>query len=219
MKISNLVVYIIDNKISQFYYFYKKRNWIARSPLRGNCGGGNILKKEYHLKPFNSKGRADKFTLSAILSRMSDFLAVSYQLKGPVKDLSFQPPSGKPERRNKLWDDTCFELFLMPSGSETYWEFNLAPSGDWNAYSFNGYRQGMGEERAIGTLPFDVTILPDCLRLEVEIDLGKIIKSQSTINTGISAVIRNGDHKTFWALVHYGTSPDFHRRDGFIIEL
>jgi len=177
------------------------------------------LKKEYHLKPFNSQGAADKLTLSAALSRRSDILAVTYRLKGPVKDLSFQPPSGKPERRNNLWDDTCFELFLMPYGSEAYWEFNFAPSGDWNSYNFNGYRQGMREECAIGTLPSDVTILPDSLRLEVEIDLGKIIKSQSAIKAGISAVIKNRDDKTFWALIHNGTRPDFHRKDGFIIEL
>jgi len=177
------------------------------------------LKKEYHLIPFDPQSAPGELELSASLTRQSDCLAVVYKLKGPMTSLSLRTIAGKPERRNGLWEETCFELFLMPAGSEVYWEFNLSPSGDWNVYRFNGYRLGMKEERAIGTLPFEVTIMPDSLRLEVEIDPGKITKSQSAIKAGISAVIKKRDDMTFWALVHKGTRPDFHRKDGFIIEL
>jgi hypothetical protein len=178
------------------------------------------LKKEYHLISFDQQNAPDEFKLSASLKRQSDSLTIVYKLKGPMTNLSLRTITGKPERRNGLWEETCFELFLMPTGSEAYWEFNLSPSGDWNVYRFNGYRLGIKEERGIGTLPFDVTILPGSLWLEVEIDLAKIIKSPSAIKAGISAVIKGvNEDRSYWALAHNGTRPDFHRADGFLIIL
>jgi hypothetical protein len=52
------------------------------------------------------------------------------------------PPSAAPVRTDDLWQHTCFELFLFDPESGTYREFNFAPSGQWAAYSFDGYRSG-----------------------------------------------------------------------------
>jgi hypothetical protein len=177
------------------------------------------MKKEYRLQPFDDKSASDKFELLTALRKTSGILAVAYKLVGPINELSFQSSSGKPERKNGLWEETCFELFIMPCGSEAYWEINLSPSGDWNIYRFNGYRRGMQEEQGFKKLPFNVKTLTDCLMLDIEIDLKKFIKSQSAINVGVNAVIKNGDNKTYWALAHKGGQPDFHRKDGFTIKL
>ena len=47
------------------------------------------------------------------------------------------------ERADELWKTTCFEAFLRPMGEESYREWNFAPSSQWAAYRFTGYRQGM----------------------------------------------------------------------------
>lgn len=45
-------------------------------------------------------------------------------------------------RVDDLWRTTCFELFLRRAGEEAYIEFNFSPSGEWSAWTFEGYREG-----------------------------------------------------------------------------
>ncbi len=53
------------------------------------------------------------------------------------------PPAVVPARADGLWQRTCFELFLKRPGEAGYCEFNFSPSGEWAAYRFAGYREGM----------------------------------------------------------------------------
>ena len=126
-------------------------------------------------------------------------------------------------RKNGLWEETCFEFFLGVKGSERYWEFNLSPSGHWNVYRFKSYRQGMQEEPAFTSLPFSVQLYSNSLLLSLGLGLDKIIPQEQVsevLQVALSAVIKTRDGKTtYWALTHPGPQADFHRRDGFIIEL
>jgi hypothetical protein len=179
------------------------------------------LKKEntFILSPFNT-GDARNLGVRGKLERKSGRLIVVYELNGPVKNLAIPQLSMKPERKNRLWEETCFELFLSPVDSEAYWEFNLSPSGDWNVFKFSAYRQGMQEEQAFETLPFTVEILTESMQLAVEIDPGKFIPDGKAVNVGISAVIKDvHGERSYWALTHNEIKPDFHRKDGFLIVL
>lgn len=49
----------------------------------------------------------------------------------------------EPGPTDELWRTTCFEAFVRPAGENAYREWNFAPSGDWAAYDFTGYREGM----------------------------------------------------------------------------
>lgn len=55
------------------------------------------------------------------------------------------PATVGPARADGLWQRTCFELFLRRVGEEGYCEFNFSPSGEWAAYRFDSYREGMAE--------------------------------------------------------------------------
>ena len=55
------------------------------------------------------------------------------------------PEAEEPSRTDELWKATCFEAFLRETGSDAYQEWNFAPSGQWAAYDFTGYRDGMTE--------------------------------------------------------------------------
>ncbi len=157
--------------------------------------------------------------ISGTLGRWGNVLSVSYDLHGTLEAIAVPAPADNPGRRDGLWNETCFELFLSPDNADRYWEFNFSPAGNWNVYRFEAYRQGMHEEQAFATLLFSVQTHPAALNLSVELDLEKIIPRDQVLKVGISAVIRSAAGAcTYWALVHPGAQPDFHRRDGFIIE-
>jgi hypothetical protein len=179
-----------------------------------------MKKMNFSLKPFKRENSLLHFSLTGRISRDMERLTIIYELSGTIKKLIVPPLSHTPERMDRLWEATCFELFLNPIDSDTYWEFNLSPSGNWNVYRFNAYRMGMKEELTFNILPFSVQSYPDILQLELEFDLENLISSGQAINIGICAVTRFVDTKTYyWALTHHGSKPDFHRRDSFIIEL
>jgi len=174
----------------------------------------------FDLKPFQPEEISRDFRLTGMISRDTGRLKLLYELIGPLNNLAIPAFSGEPKRRDRLWEKTCFELFLNIRGSDTYWEFNLSPSGDWNVYRFNAYREGRQEEQAVIDLAFRVQSSPDVLKLILEINAEKIIPPYHPVNAAISAVLKSSSGRTtYWALAHNGMKPDFHTRDGFLIDL
>ena len=176
--------------------------------------------RTFFLKPFPSGDVPQELKISCEIGRSAETLSLCYELLCPVSKLLIPVRSDKPERRSGLWENTCLELFIGLKDSASYWEFNLSPSGDWNAYRFESYRRGMMEEPAFTCFPFNVITLTDSLRVFAEVDLGKIAQSGRALEAGMSAVIKAADEsRSYWALEHTGNCPDFHRRDCFTVEL
>jgi hypothetical protein len=124
--------------------------------------------------------------------------------------------AAEPERAGELWKTTCFEAFLRPLGEDSYREWNFAPSGQWAAYDFSDYRDGMAEG--------EVT-QPPYIRLEDNFTwwaVGASIAVLADINweLGLSAVLEEKDGtKSYWALAHPSEKPDFHAPDCFVAKL
>lgn len=173
----------------------------------------------FTLKPFEAVSSPDA-GISGAISRRSGVLDISYKLTAALREIVIPARADVPSRRKGLWEETCFELFAGSTGTDRYWEFNLSPSGHWNVFRFESYRQGMQEEQAFSSLPFSVSRHQDLLRISLQIDLGRIMPSDRPVRLGISAVLKamNGT-LSFWALIHPGTKADFHLRDSFIMEL
>ena len=173
----------------------------------------------FFLRPFPSACPLPSVKITGTVGRRGSVLYLGYDLLGLTEALAIPAPAAVPARRDGLWKETCFELFLGLEKSDRYWEFNFSPAGHWNVFGFETYRQGMQEEQAFASLPFSVQSHPDGLNLSVELDLEKIILRDHALKAGISAVVRSaGGDCTYWALTHPGTQPDFHRKDGFIIK-
>ena len=172
----------------------------------------------FSLIPFPSALPLPAVQIIGTVARRGDVLYTGYELLGLTEAIAIPAPAVVPLRRDGLWTATCFELFLGPEKSDRYWECNFSPSGHWNVFCFESYRQGMREELAFASLPFSVHLHPGALNLSVELDLEKIIPRDQALKVGISAVLKfvEGDC-TYWALTHPGQQPDFHRKDGFII--
>ena len=174
----------------------------------------------FSLKPFPADGLSPHLKIAGDIGRRSNKLSIHFALSGPLAELMVPALADIRLRKNGLWEETCFEFFLAPVNSEHYWEFNLSTSGHWNVYRFTSCREGMQEEAAFTALPFSVLLHRGSLQLSVEVRLDKIVPTDQALRINISAVIKTiNDGVTFWALTHPGPQPDFHRRDGFIIDL
>ncbi|NMG09458.1 DOMON-like domain-containing protein [Brasilonema sp. UFV-L1] len=171
----------------------------------------------FSLQPFPI-AEIPNLKITGNIARQANQLTIHYALAGNLKEIVIATPSDKPARKHELWKDTCFEFFLGVKNSHRYWEFNLSPAGHWNVYRFDGYRQGMQEETAFTTLPFNVQRLSDSLAVVLNMNLDQIVSAEQVIEVGITTVIKHKDGEvSYWALTHPGTEADFHRRDSFMI--
>ncbi|MDP2658117.1 MAG: DOMON-like domain-containing protein [Candidatus Deferrimicrobium sp.] len=174
----------------------------------------------FFLKPFTGEGNPAGVTFDGSIARRADTLSIRYEVRGNLSKVSIPAAAEAPRRKDRLWEGTCLELFLGTADSGEYWEFNLSPSGHWNVYRFTRYREGMREEPAITSLPFDVRRDSEALLLTAEFGIGTIVPAGKDLAIGVAAVIGTIDGgKNHWALVHPASLPDFHRRDGFALIL
>ena len=176
--------------------------------------------RTFSLHPYLPLDALPGLAIGGSVSRQAETLAIRFVLQGDRRQLAMPRAVGPPVRRHRLWEKTCFEFFVAPGDAEHYWEVNLSPAGHWNVYRFSGYRQGMQEELAYTALPVAVRKNATSLQLDAALDLARIVSPAQPLRIGISAVIqaRVGAH-SFCALTHPGPQADFHRRDGFIVEL
>jgi hypothetical protein len=82
-------------------------------------------------------------------------LVLRYFVTGKIGALRL-PPIAPPERAKELWQRTCFEAFVRCPERDIYYEFNFAPSTQWAAYQFAGYRSGMREASGVSAPPIAV---------------------------------------------------------------
>jgi hypothetical protein len=130
-----------------------------------------------------------------------------FGIGAPADRFVLPEPVEEPGRAGDLWKTTCFEAFLRISGASGYREWNFAPSGEWAAYDFTGYRDGRT----------DAETAPPYIRVEDNMTwwaLGATIAvdAESSWELGLSAIFEEKDGtKSYWAIAHPpGEKPDFH---------
>jgi hypothetical protein len=148
-------------------------------------------------------------------------LVLRYFVTGKISDLRI-PPAAAAARADELWQHTCFEAFVRTAPDTGYYEFNFAPSTQWAAYRFSGYRSGMCVANEIDAPLIEVQSTPQRYMLRASLELSPLSSLQRDAgwHLGLSALIEetNG-HKSYWALAHPPGKADFHHSDGFAHEL
>jgi hypothetical protein len=145
-------------------------------------------------------------------------LVFCYTVAGNIGDLVL-PPVTAPKRADELWRHTCFEAFVRSLSDGGYYEFNFAPSTQWAAYQFSGYRNGMRAATEIGAPKIKARFAPACCMLQVALALDELLP-ESPWRLGLSAVIEEtSGRKSYWALAHPPGKPDFHHSDCFKAKL
>ena len=159
-------------------------------------------------------------TISGIVSRQRNNFSISYMVAGNIEEIFFPSLVVNPTRQDNLWKTTCFEFFIAAKDSPAYWEFNLSPSGEWNVYIMDAYRQvNMREETRFSKLEFRVQEDAECFSLEHELNLNSIILEETSVQVGIASVITaNTGQLSYWALTHPHVEADFHLRKSFVLE-
>lgn len=145
-------------------------------------------------------------------------LVLEYRLRGDPSALRIAPPQPEPLRRGELWRTTCFEAFVR-TGNEAYVEFNLAPSREWDAYSFVSYRQGMDRLDLSGPPRIEVERQSDGLRLLAQLDLPAPGPADGAPLALCAVVEDQAGVKSYWALAHPDGQADFHHPDCFAAHL
>jgi hypothetical protein len=176
--------------------------------------------RSFSLRPFPAAGAPPDGAITGSIARCSHSLDIQWTFKGRPAALVIPAAVETPARRHGLWLETCFECFVGVKHSPCYWEFNLSPAGHWNVYRFSGYRLGMKEETAFTALPFTVRSQPDSLSLRMKLYVGRVVEVAQILETNVCAVLKHKSGEvSCWALVHPGPQADFHRRDGFAVEI
>lgn len=178
-----------------------------------------MSRQAFALLPFPG-GPALPFRVDGSVSRQEGRLALTYELTGEVATVAWPAPASAPERRDRLWQETCCECFLARPGEAGYWEANLSPAGHWQLYHFDDYRQGMRPETAIAAPAIATEQDAAACRLSTTLDLGPLLAPAQPLLLGVTMVVRAVDGATsYWALAHPGEQPNFHHRAAFRLTL
>jgi hypothetical protein len=155
-----------------------------------------------------------------VLRPQTHSLAFTYAVTGTISDLAVSPMAAA-TRTDELWRHTCFEAFVGSSLSVSYYEFNFAPSTQWAAYWFSGYRADMRVATDINAPQIAVQSSPERYVLQASLELGQsLLSPRSTLRVGLSAVIEEtSGRRSYWALAHPPGKADFHHSDSFALEV
>lgn len=153
----------------------------------------------------------------------SDSLCFAYVLEADPRYVRIPSPIGDAGRADRLWAHTCFEAFVALAQTPRYIELNFSPSGQWAAYTFESYRQGMVP--ALDAAP-RLTLDGDAERLELQAEVrlsglpGLRTSPQSSLRLALSTVVEDQEGRlSYWALRHPAGRPDFHHPDSFTLAL
>jgi len=148
-------------------------------------------------------------------------LVLIYLVSGQIGDLRL-PPVVAAARADELWRHTCFEAFVRAPPGAAYYELNFAPSTQWAAYRFSGYRSGMQVASEIGAPRIAVQASAERYTLQAALELDRLagLPRETPWRLGLCALIedRNG-RLSYWALAHPPGQADFHHADCFAHEL
>jgi hypothetical protein len=143
---------------------------------------------------------------------------VSYSVTGAVERVRI-PELRASAFADELWQHTCFELFAREDASGAYSEFNFSPSGEWAAYAFDRYRDGMRRRDDVTALRIAVRRRERTLELDAAIAAPELHPAKA-LSFALSAVIEETDGTlSYWALKHAGEKPNFHHPDAFALHL
>ena len=143
--------------------------------------------------------------VTAHITATPDGCEAEFRLDGHVPAIIL-PPSAAPGRRDNLWQTTCFEIFWQPLGGTAYREFNLSPSGQWAAYDFDSFREGMRDA------PVEAIALA-CSHDEAGLVLKARIAAElpGPAQVALNAIVEHADGgKQYWALAFPPGKPEFH---------
>jgi len=179
------------------------------------------LPEFYRLKAFDGRQSPD---LRASVAQLGTQLVISFRVF-PLTKLDIPAARPKPEARERLWEHTCFEVFVQAEGMNSYLEWNASPSGDWAVFAFRAYRdriplEGPGFDPALH-IKEDEGGLEIAMTLQTSAWLAFWPQARTSgFRLGLASVLRDASGGlSYWSLLHPSVKPDFHDARSYILEL
>ena len=163
------------------------------------------------LVPFGGPEAA--LTIHGALRHDPSALSITYTVTGNLTSVVLEPRAPHPERRDNLWQTTCFELFFASPTETTYWELNLSPAGHWNLYRFDDFREGMRQEASVTAVAITTKAAADLFTLTATVPLPPEAAALTHLTAALTVVLAHADgNLSYWAAKHHPDQPDFHDR-------
>lgn len=144
-------------------------------------------------------------------------LLLEWSLTGDLDALAI-PCRSVSSRAEQLWEHTCFEAFVAPASGAGYYELNFAPSTQWAAYAFDGYRQGMRPLALAKAPTVKVVTTANELRVTAALELDSLADAPWPWRIGLTAVVEDrAGGRAYFALEHPRAKPDFHDAAAFTV--
>jgi hypothetical protein len=161
-----------------------------------------------------------------------------YVLEADPRLVRIPPPIAEAGRTDRLWAHTCFEAFIGVADSPQYLELNFSPSGQWAAYRFHSYREGMTPALDV-VMRLAVRSANERLELRAEVQLCERPLGERQLGgrpaapgaapeasvplrlrIALSTVVEDREGRlSYWALRHPPGRPDFHHPESFSLAL
>ncbi len=178
------------------------------------------------LKAFNAMEVPGKIRIQATLRNQLPLLHFSFELSGDLSHLSLDSPEpGTAHFSDRLWQRSCFELFIKSPENSEYWEWNFSPSLNWGFFKLSDYREGLSLDlRDAGIQHLEVfRSRPDRLQISGTLlpnfsaQLSWLRANRQPLLVNISTVLLDKNEKLhYFALSHPREKPDFHDPRAFI---
>jgi hypothetical protein len=156
-------------------------------------------------------------TVEVALQGQAGVLRLVYRIVADSRRLRYTR-TGAARRTDRLWEETCCEVFIGASDRASYREFNFAPSGAWAAYDFTGYRAG-GSDAPVSAPSIACTVAAGGIELVAQIGAADL-PAGAPLRLGLACVLAwEHGRRDYWAMRHPAEAPDFHHPGGFVLAL
>lgn len=172
------------------------------------------MKESLILQSFEKNYHTSKKRMIVELSLVPGGLQLAYLVQGSIDDLLLPRPIKRPRYKEKLWEQSVFEVFLKSSDSNQpqYTEWNFSSSGDWWQMGFLDYRErnpAFSPQELLN--PIQTEIRENLFILTVGIPIPRL-----PLDLSVAGILKHTDQSTsHWALKHPSQKPDFHSLSGF----
>lgn len=166
---------------------------------------------KFSLIPYEPKS-APKIKIDCELNQARDSIFISYKVQGALESLDLGTGVPKHARQIKLWEKTCFELFIKDE-TNSYIEFNFSPDFEWNCFYFEKKGDPLLEFKKMEQVKFDILFSNDVVHIVLELQKRMFPDQffEGKLAAGISSVIKEKTgNLSYWALSHHDIKPNFH---------
>ena len=165
----------------------------------------------YRLQPFEPI-IASNLQIEAWVERLNKRrVQIQLKLRDEQHQVTWPPHHGSQTRAEYLEKSTCFEIFIQQADHANYVNVQLTPSGLWNAYRFDQYRQPKQVPPRHEQHIRIEQLLIEHHRISLVLDLAQLYPRRSRIHIGLAAILAHRqDLHTDWSLQHSAASADPH---------